>query len=127
MDSPEYVPGTCNIGPSEIKARKKSAVFAIVLGVAIIILLLMLHADKIWRLILFIPAASVGITFQQVYYKFCVAFGMKGVFNFGDMGKTYSVEQKEYFKKDRAKARKMIIIGIIVGVVVAILFYILPV
>jgi hypothetical protein len=56
-----------------------------------------------------------------------VAFGLKGVFNFGDIGKTYSVEQKEYFQKDRMKARKMIGIGILFGVFLTTLFYILPV
>jgi hypothetical protein len=124
---PEYIPGTCNIGPKEIKARRNVAIISAIVGVALIILLIMLNADKLWRLTLFFPATSVGVGFQQWYNEFCVAFGLKGVFNFGDIGKTYSVEQKEYFQKDRMKARKMIGIGILFGVFLTTLFYILPV
>ena len=123
---PEYVPGTCNIGPAEIKKRRNSAVFSAVVAIAVIVLLELIQADKTWRLILFIPAASFGVGFLQWYNKFCVAFGMKGIFNFGDIGKTFSVEQKENFQKDRAKAWKMIITGIMFGLLVAIIFYILP-
>jgi hypothetical protein len=123
----EYVPGTCNIGPKEIKGRRNGAIIAGVLVSALVALLLMTHADKLWRLTLFIPAAALGITFQQWYVKFCVGFGLKGVFNFGEMGKTYSVEQKEYFKMDRAKAWKMINRGIVFGMVLAIIFYFLPI
>jgi hypothetical protein len=122
----EYIPGTCNIGPDEIKRRGKSAVFSALLAIAIIILLLMIHVAHIWRLALFFPATSVGIGFQQWYNKFCVGFGLKGLFNFGEIGKTYSVEQKEYMEKDRKKARKMITIGIVFGLAIAILFYLLP-
>ena len=123
----EYVPGTCNIGPSEIKARRNAAIITAILGVILVVALLMLHTDKLWRLLLFIPATSFGIGFQQWYNKFCVGFGLKGVFNFGEMGKSYSVEQQEYFKKDRAKAWKMILIGIAFGLILAITFYFLPI
>jgi hypothetical protein len=123
---PEYIPGTCNIGPKEIKARRNVAIFSALLAIALITLLLMLHAGKLWRFLLFIPATSVGVGFQQWYFHFCVNFGLRGVFNFGDIGKTFSVEEKEYFKKDRAKAWKMITTGIVFGLVVTILFYILP-
>ncbi len=52
---------------------------------------------------------------------------MRGVFNFGDMGKTFTVEQKEDYKKDRTKEWKMIIAGIIFGIVFAVVFYFLPI
>jgi len=122
----EYIPGTCNIGPAEIKARKNTAIFSAVLGVVLIILLVVLHADKLWRLTLFIPAASVGIGFQQWHNKFCVRFGLKGVFNFGDLGNNFTVDQQENFYKDRIKAWKMINKGILFGLFLAILFYIIP-
>jgi uncharacterized integral membrane protein len=125
--SAEYIPGTCNIGPKELKNRKNTALITAILTVAVIILLLVFHADKTWRLVLFIPAASMGVSFLQWYNKFCVNFGLRGVFNFGDMGKTFTVEQKEDYSKDRAKAWRMIITGIILGLILAIAFYFLPV
>jgi hypothetical protein len=123
---PEYIPGTCNIGPAEIKNRRNFAIYSAVLGIVLITTLMLLHANKIWRLTLFIPAASFGVGFLQWYNKFCVAFGLKGVFNFGDIGKTFTVDQKESYQKDRMKAWKMISTGILIGLVAAILFYILP-
>ena len=122
----EYIPGTCNIGKAEIRNRRNTAIFSTSIAIVLIILLLVLHADKIWRLTLFIPATSLGVGFQQWYNKFCVVFGLKGVFNFGDMGKTFSVQQKENYKKDRAKAWRMICLGMVFGLVVAVLFYMLP-
>lgn len=124
-NAPEYIPGTCNIGPQEINARKKFAFFSAGLSLILIAALLGFHVDKIWRLTLFIPAVSFGVGFQQWYNKFCVNFGLRGVFNFGDIGKTFTVEQQENYKKDRAKAWKMINIGIAFGVIVTVLFYIL--
>ncbi len=122
----EYIPGTCNIGPAEIKARRNVAIISTILSIVIIILLVVLHANKLWRLTLFIPATSVAVSFQQVYFHFCVNFGLRGVFNFGDIGKTFTVDQQENFKKDRMKAQKMIATGIFFGLVLALLFYILP-
>lgn len=127
MNAPtEYIPGTCNIGPKEIKARRNSAIISALIGIVLIILLLALHAAKLWRLTVFIPAASVGVGFLQWYNHFCVNFGLREVFNFGDIGKTFTVEQKENYKKDRAKAWRMISGGLIFGIVLTILFYLLP-
>jgi hypothetical protein len=125
-NAPEYIPGTCNIGKEEIKARRNVAIISTVIAIVLIAVLLMFHTNKLWRFTLFLPATSIGIGFQQWYNKFCVAFGLNGVFNFGNIGKTFTVEQKENFQKDRAKAWKMISIGIIFGLLLAILFYFLP-
>ena len=121
-----YIPGACNIGREEIKRRKMATIFSAVLTIAVIVLLLTLDTNKVWRLMLFIPAASLGVSFQQWYFKFCVAFGIKGVFNFGDIGKTFSIEQKENYKKDRIKAWQMILSGMLFGLIVALIFYFLP-
>ena len=103
-----------------------ATIFSAVLTIAVIVLLLTLDTNKVWRLMLFIPAASLGVSFQQWYFKFCVAFGIKGVFNFGDIGKTFSIEQKENYKKDRIKAWQMILSGMLFGLIVALIFYFLP-
>ena len=121
-----YIPGACNIGHEEIKRRKKAAIFSIVLTITVIVLIFMLDANKIWRLTLFIPATSLGVSFQQWYFKFCVAFRIKGVFNFGDIGKTFSIDQKENYRKDRIKAWQMIISGIVFGLILALIFYFMP-
>jgi ABC-type phosphate/phosphonate transport system permease subunit len=121
-----YIPGTCNIGPKEISIRKKASVLAAIFCIVFVILMLMLDTHKAWRLVLFFPAAAFGVTFQQWYYKFCVAFGMKGIFNFGDLGKSFTIEQKEDYAKDRMKALKMIVVGMLFGLICSIFFYLFP-
>ncbi len=123
----EYIPGTCNIGPQEIRARRNGAIFSGALMLALIVFLPMIHVHKIWRLVLFIPASAFGVSFLQWYNKFCVGFGMKGIFNFGELGKTFTVEQKEDYRKDRTKAQRMIIQGIGFGLLLAIVFYTIPI
>jgi hypothetical protein len=122
----EYIPGTCNIGPAEIKARRNFAIGSGIFSMILIFLLLVFHVAPLWRLTLLLPATSFGVGFLQWYNHFCVNFGLRGVFNFGDLGKTFTVEQKENYRKDRMKAQKMIIQGAIFGLAVAILFYFLP-
>lgn len=122
----EYIPGVCNIGKKEIERRIQAAIFGAVLCIVCIALIEWLDVDRLWKLLLFIPAASFGVSFQQWYFKFCVMFGIKGVFNFGGIGKTFTVEQKEYFRKDRIKAWQMIITGILFGIATALIYYWLP-
>jgi len=119
----KYIPGVCNIGKKEIERRKHAAIFSFALCIFCIVLIQWLGADRVWKLLLFIPAASLGVSFQQWYFKFCVAFGIKGVFNFGGIGKTFSVEQKENFRKDRIKAWRMIIAGILFGIASVLIYY----
>ena len=102
----DYIPGTCNIGPAEIKARRNVAIVSAIICIILIIVLFLFHADKFWRFILFFPATSVGIGFQQWYFHFCVAFGLKGVFNFGDIGKTFTCGTARELQKGSYESTK---------------------
>jgi hypothetical protein len=123
----EYVPGTCNIGPVEFRKRKNAMWFSLGLTLVTIALLIFLHAARPWRSVLFVPLSAFAVNFQQVYFGFCVNFGLRGIFNFGNEGAHDSVEQAEFRKKDRSKAIRMIGTGVLIGLVVTILFYCLPV
>jgi uncharacterized membrane protein YvbJ len=122
----QYVPGVCNIGKEEIKRRKVAAFISLAITVILIMILLLWPANRYWRLILFFPVTSLAVGIQQWYFHFCVAFGIKGVFNFADFGKTDSVEQANFRKKDLSKARRMIIAGIAVGIIADLIFYYFP-
>lgn len=119
----EYIPGTCNIGKEEIKRRLNGAILAGVISVTLIAVLLLTCANPLWRLTLFVPLSWFGISIQQWYNKFCVAFGLKGIFNFGNLGNATTIEQKEMLKADRAKAWKMIIQGLLFAAVVTAVFF----
>jgi hypothetical protein len=118
-----YVPGTCNIGKEEIKKRRDAAITATIVAVVITVSLELMHANKLWRLLIFLPLVSAGIGIQQWYFKFCVRFGLNGIFNFNDLGKTDTVEQAEMRKLDKAKATKMIVTSILVALILTAAFY----
>ncbi|HQT21805.1 MAG: hypothetical protein B7X86_02640 [Sphingobacteriales bacterium 17-39-43] len=122
-----YIPGVCNIGKEEIKRRKVAALASLVVTVILIMVLLLLPENRLWRLTLFVPVTSFAVSFQQWYFRFCVAFGIKGIINFGNLGKNDTVEQANFRKKDRAKAWQMINTGILAGIIAALIFYYLPV
>ncbi len=121
-----YIPGVCNIGKEELKNRRNSFAFAAVIFIALIVFLLLVHAGKPWRLTVFLPAASLAIGFQQWYYKFCLAFGWKGVFNFEERGKIKRVEIEEMLKMDKKKALMMLITSILFGIIITAIIYFLP-
>jgi hypothetical protein len=118
-----YIPGVCNIGLREINRRRNGAFFSGAVTAAEILLLSIIPVSHLWRLTLFIPATSFAIGILQWYLKFCVGFGTKGVFNFGELGNTTRIEQKESLRKDLIKSREMTLAGIVFGFISTLLFY----
>jgi len=124
MEESKYIPGTCNIGKKEMINRRNAAIVEGILGVLLSAALMYFNTNKLWRLSVFPLMALFFIGIQQWYYKFCAAFGLKGVFNFGEqLGKVTSVEEKEMLKADRNKALKILITGVILGLAVTLGFY----
>lgn len=126
MNATEYIPGVCNIGPAEIRARKRSAWFALGMTVVLWAIFVVLHVPAIYRLLLFFPAAGAATGYLQSAMRFCVGFGMMGVFNFGPrVGKMDSVEEAAFRKQDRRKAWQIILYASLFGLAVALAAYFL--
>ncbi len=123
----DYIPGVCNIGKEERKARMNWPIGMFILFVAIVVLLQVISASHFWRLVVFFPVAAFAITFQQVYFGFCVAYGSKGLYNFGALGKPNQNTNEDYLRRDKAKVQRMIFTGIGTGILVALLYCLLPV
>jgi hypothetical protein len=122
----KYIPGVCNIGPAEIKRRRRSGWFG--LGVTILLWLafLVFRVPAPWRLTLFFPAFLSAEGFLQAALHFCAGFGMQGVFNFGsELGKTETVEQAEFRRKDQRKALLISLYSALIGIAAAILGFLL--
>ncbi len=122
-----YIAGRCNIGNEEIKRRKQAGYIGLGLTILCILVFQLFHISRSWRLLVFFPATLSSIGIFQAYMKFCVAFGMKGIFNFGEFGKAEAVEQHENVKKDQAKARQIITISVTAGLLLTIIYYFLPI
>lgn len=115
-----YVPGTCNIGPDEIKMRMTAGWFGVIATIVIGALLIYLPVTPWARLVLFFPATIGALGFLQGAFHFCVAFGMEGLFNVANpAGKTESVSQKEFRAADKKKAIQIIAYSVLIGIVVA--------
>lgn len=114
--SQKYIPGVCNIGPAERRKRRIAGLFGLLVTVVAAILLVVSDVDWVWRLLLIIPATGSATGLLQDAMHFCVGFGMKGVFNvLHSAGKTDSVSQAEYRRKDRGKARLILGYSVLIG------------
>jgi hypothetical protein len=122
----QYIPGVCNIGKSEIERRKQAGWIGLIATVSLYSLFVYLDVSRIWRLVIFIPAVMAAVGFLQARMHFCAYFGMRGVFNFEEIGKTDAVDQAEFRAKDRGKAWYIIIYSVIAGIIIAALAYFLP-
>jgi ABC-type uncharacterized transport system permease subunit len=115
-----YVPGTCNIGPEEIKMRIMSGWIGLIVSVIAAIALVYIPISPWFRLFLFFPATVSALGFLQSAFHFCVAFGMEGLFNVSNaVGKTESVSQQEFRKADKRKAILIITYSVWIGIVIA--------
>lgn len=123
----QYIPGVCNIGENEIKIRKNAGWIALIITVILYVSFVFLDAPRFWRLFIFIPATAAAVGFLQARMHFCAYFGLRGVFNFGETGKTDTVEQAEFRVKDRRKAWQIILYSAAIGIIVAVAAYYLPV
>jgi hypothetical protein len=118
--SAQYIPGVCNIGPAEIRLRKRLGWYGLIAAFIVWAALIWLRAPAAWRLIVFIPIFLSANGFLQGFMHFCAGFGMRGLFNFGPkVGVTDTVSQVEFRAKDRKKAQEIFIYAVIIAVVVA--------
>jgi hypothetical protein len=121
----KYTPGACNIGEEEVAQRRKPVIIFFVMVLVLIVTLEMLNADNWWRILTFFPAAGFAISLQQLTSKFCIAYGMKGLYNFGVAGNASVIVNEEYLKKDKEKVRSMIVKGLAFGIAFAVIYFFL--
>lgn len=123
----DYVPGVCNIGPAEIARRRRAGHVGLGVGLVILVGLVAIDAPPWARLILVLPMAAAASGYLQARLRFCAGFGSRGIFNFGELGRTQDVVDPVAQAADRARARAMILARLAIGVVVAVAAFVLPV
>lgn len=120
----EYIPGVCNIGPAEIANRRKIGITWTIISIVIGALLFFFDAPSWSRLIIFLPATIAFSGLYQAKFHFCAGYGMSGLYNVAkSLGKSDSVEQAEFRKKDKAKAQQIFGLSLISAATIAVLFY----
>ena len=116
----DYRAGACNIGPDEIAMRRRAGHAGLIVTLAVLAALVVVGAPPPWRLVIAVPAAGTAITYLQAVLRFCVNFGWRGVFNFGRVGTVDRVTDVQARRADRARAMRMILAGVAIGLAVGI-------
>lgn len=124
--TPEYKPGSCNIGDVEVRRRKISGVIGGLFSIAFYVATLSFHASKGVRALVFFPLVAAATGWLQTRSKFCLAFGMTGVFNFGGSGEVSRVVDPEERSEDRTRALIMLSQAIAISAVFALFFTLVP-
>lgn len=119
VDNPKYIPGICNIGPSERAKRRMSGIVGLIITIVVLIILIALGTSKYWRIIIFIPVTIAAAGFLQDALHFCAGYGAKGLYNVvNSAGMTEQVASSEYRRKDLRKAQSIIGLSVLIGLVV---------
>ena len=105
LKTPNYIPGSCNIGTAEVRRRKNFAILGSVFSVSSYLLLIFIQPPREVRLFIFLPLLLTTLGWLQVRRGFCLAFGIGGAFNFGNLGDATRIHRAV----DRAADRKMVI------------------
>ena len=114
-----YQPGVCNIGPAEIRSRRRVGFIGVIIAIAYLVVALVLGWAAPWRLFVFLPVALGANGFLQAGLHFCVNFGMRGLFNFGQLGTEESVMEAEFRRKDQRRAIQIIVLSVVIAAVAA--------
>ena len=122
----EYTPGTCNIGPDEIKRRKTFAIAGFVFFLISLFGALGPHATHLTRLGVAIPAILFATGLVQARKKFCLAFGFAGTFNFSKVGKINKVASAQERSADRATALKILLHSLLIAAAMTGIVELLP-
>lgn len=105
-----YVPGVCNLGPAERARRIQIGWTGLIVAIVLEVLFVVFTVPSALRIIIFFPVFLSAMGFLQAYDHFCVAYGLKGVFNVSmSVGKTDTVSQAEFRTLDKQKAQKIIV------------------
>ncbi|HEY4224816.1 MAG TPA: hypothetical protein VGM70_03295 [Pseudolysinimonas sp.] len=121
-----YQPGVCNIGPAEIRQRRRLGWIGLAVTVVFLVLAFALQFPAPFRLLAALPAGMAATGFLQGAFHFCVRFGTQGLFNFGELGTEEAVHETEYRKKDQRKAIQIAVLSLLIAVVVAVVAWLIP-
>ena len=114
MESTEYIPGVCNIGPQERVLRRMVGYICLFFFLALFLFFYFTQSTHPLRLILLIPAFIGSVGFIQDAARFCVNFGFRGLHNLTrSAGITLTVTEAEFRRQDREKAVEILCFSLI--------------
>lgn len=121
-----YIPGSCNLGKSEIRRRQFVALLGLVLSISTFVGLISSDAPSSARWAMFVPLMVFSIGFIQSRRKFCLAYGFMGTFNLGKLGDLSRVQSPEDRKADRKTALSILFQAAALAFALTLLLVLLP-
>ena len=125
-DEFEYIPGVCNIGVREIRRRQLVGGIGLFLTITTVFGFYHKHSSQIARLGTFLPALVMSIGYLQARKKFCLGFGISGLFNFGSLGNAKRVISEADRKIDREAAIKLFFQASLIAAAITAFVFLLP-
>jgi hypothetical protein len=126
LKTPNYIPGNCNIGGAEIRRRWYFTIASGIFSVAAFIFLFTEHFSRGARFLIFFPLVVTVIGWQQTQRKFCLAYGLSGVFNFGTPGDVSHIQDPVARAADRSLVLKVVIQSALAAGAITLVAAILP-
>lgn len=123
----DYMPGKCNIGIREARRRQLVGGIGLFLTISTVLGFYHQHSSRIQRLSTFLPALVMSIGYLQARKRFCLGFGLSGLFNFGTLGKTTRVISEEDRKIDRSAAIRLFLEAAALAAAVTAFVFLLPI
>lgn len=129
FDDPQsqYRAGACNIGRDEINRRWRFGHFMALTTVVLFAFLAVIDVPSIVRFVVVAPAAVAAACYLEAALKFCVRFGMLGLFNFGTHGAETKVVDDRARARDRTRAIQLAAGSCAVAMAVGLIAVVLPV
>lgn len=125
-DQGTYRPGACNIGPEETAARRRIGLIQLVLAVTLGAVLSGLDTPPWTRIVVWPLLAAALVTLEQVRRRFCVAFGLAGLRNFGRLGQAERIDDADARATDRRAALVMVTYCALAAAAVTAVFVAIP-
>lgn len=126
MSEVSYIPGTCNIGKSEVRRRQMVGLIGLFFSLSSLIGLISLSADRQARLGIFLPLMVASVGYIQSRSKFCLAYGFAGTFNLGKLGDISRVSEAKNRQADRKTALKILGQSFLLASIATGVVYVLP-
>jgi hypothetical protein len=123
----QYVAGTCNIGPWEIRRRRAFAVIAFVAAALLLVALVALGTPPAARLLVLFPLWGGFFSWLQARRRFCAAYAIAGNSNFGDGHESLAtVNDTAAHRADLAAAARLTRDSFLLALPVTVLLVLLP-
>ena len=126
MSDTQYLAGSCNIGPGEIRRRQVVAIVGLIFSVISLVTLLTAGAPRSARFGIFVPLLVASVGYVQSRSKFCLAYGFAGTFNMGKMGDLSRVSDPVSRAADRQTALKILFKSSALAAVLTLVIIVLP-